>query len=162
MDIPRWESCLREVVVMNRTRNILIFILGFLGIGALFGGGALTISPSGAWLRMPLSLLEKSPFNNYLIPGIILFLILGVAPIGLIFALIKKPAGKFAEKLNFFRDMHWSWSYTIYVAFALIIWLQVEMQIIQAVAWIHTFYMFFAIALIFVALLPQVRHLYKK
>lgn len=147
---------------MNKTRNFLLFLLGFLGIGAIFGGGALTISPSGAWLRMPLSLLEKSPFVNYLIPGIILFLILGVAPIGLVFALIKKPAGKFAEKLNFFQDMHWSWSYTIYIAFALIIWLQVEMQILQAVHWAHTFYMFFAIALIFVALLPQVRHLYKK
>jgi len=147
---------------MNKTRNFLLFLLGFLGIGAIFGGGALTISPSGALLRMPLSLLEKSPFVNYLIPGIILFLILGIAPIGMVFALIKKPAVKFAEKFNFFQDMHWSWSYTIYIAFALIIWLQVEMQILQAVAWIHTFYMFLAIALIFVAILPQVRHLYKK
>jgi len=147
---------------MNKTRNFLLFLLGFLGIGAIFGGGALTISPSGALLRMPLSLLEKSPFVNYLIPGIILFLILGVAPIGMVFALIKKPAVKFAEKLNFFQDMHWSWSYTIYIAFALIIWLQVEMQILQAVHWAHTFYMFFAIALIFVAFLPQVRNLYKK
>jgi len=147
---------------MNKTRNTLIFLLGFLGIGALFGGGALTISPSGALLRMPLSLLEKSPFVNYLIPGIILFLILGVAPLGLIFALIKKPAGKFADKFNFFRDMHWSWSYNIYIAFALIIWLQVEMHILQAVNWLHTFYMFFAIALIFIALLPQIRYLYKK
>jgi hypothetical protein len=147
---------------MKKARNMLLFLLGFLGLGAIIGGGALIISPSGELLKIPLSLLEKSPFANYLIPGIILFLILGVAPLGLIFALIKKPAGKFADKLNFFPDMHWSWSYTIYIAFALIIWLQVEMHIIQAVNWAHTFYMFFAIALILVALLPQVRYLYKK
>lgn len=147
---------------MKTIRNILIFLLAFLGLGAIFGGGALIISPTGELLRMPLAMLEKSPFSSYLIPGIILFAVLGVAPILSIFALLKKPAGKFAEKFNFFKDMHWSWSYSIYIAFALIIWLQVEMHIIQAVNWAHTFYMFFAIALIFIALLPQVRYLYKK
>jgi len=58
--------------------------------------------------------------------------------------------------------MHWSWTYTIYVAFALIIWIQLEMVFLGAVGWLHTFYMFYSVAIIFVALLPQVRNLYKK
>lgn len=57
--------------------------------------------------------------------------------------------------------MHWSWSYSIYAAFALIIWIQVETIYVQAVGWLQTYYMFFAIPLIFVALLPQVRNFYK-
>ncbi len=143
-------------------RNVLIIFLAFLGLGAIFGGGALVVSPTGELLGMPLSLLAHSPFNNYLIPGIILFAVLGLAPCLLIFALLKKPVGKFAERFNFFKDMHWSWSYIIYVAFALIIWLQAEMLFIAAAHWSHAFYMFLAVAIIFVALLPQVRILYKK
>lgn len=142
-------------------RNVLIILLAFLGLGAIFGGGALVVSPTGELLGMPLSLLEHSPFNNYLIPGIILFSILGMAPCLLIFALLKKPVSKSANRLNFFKDMHWAWSYSIYVAFALIIWLQAEMLFICAVHWIHAFYMFLAVVIIFVALLPEVRNLYK-
>jgi hypothetical protein len=146
----------------NTARNVLLILLGFLALGAIIGGGTLTISPTGKLLRMPLYLLEKSPFNNYLIPGIILFSVFGLAPLLLIFALIKNPIGKFAETFNFFKDMHWSWTYSIYVAFALIIWLQIEMMFLQTVYWIHTFYMIYAIVLIFVALLPQIRNIYKK
>jgi len=143
-------------------RNILLVLLGFLGIGAFFGGGVLIISPSGKLFRMPLSLLDNSPFNTFLIPGIILFNVLGIVPILLIIALIKKPEIKLAEKLNFYSDMYWAWTYSIYVAFALIIWIQVEMTILRSVHWSHTLYIFLAIAIIYVALVPQVRDIYKK
>ena len=143
-------------------RNILVFLLAFLGLGAIGGGGVLLISPSGKLIGMPVSMLDKSPFSSFLLPALILFFVLGLAPIAVTFALLKKPASKFAEQFNFFSDMHWSWSYTIYIAFALIGWIQVEMIYLQAVHWLHTFYMFLAVAIIFTALLPQVRDLYKK
>jgi hypothetical protein len=143
-------------------RNLLVFLLALLGLGAIFGGGVLIISPSGKLFGMPLSMLDNSPFNNFLIPGIILFTVLGLVPIGLVFALIKKSQNKFAERFNFYTDMHWAWTYCIYIAFALIIWIQVEMTFLRAVHWSHTLYMFFAIAILFVALLPQVRGQYKK
>jgi hypothetical protein len=144
------------------SRNILLFLLSLLGLGAAFGGGTLIISPSGKILGMPLSMLENSPFNNFLIPGIILFSILGLAPVGVTLAMIKKPEFKFAEHFNFFRDMHWAWTYCIYIAFALIIWIQIEMTFLHAVHWSHTLYMFWALVIIFLALLPQVRSFYKK
>ncbi len=58
--------------------------------------------------------------------------------------------------------MHWALTYCIYIAFGLIIWIQIEMTFLRAVNWLHTLYMFLAIAILFVALLPQVRNLYKK
>ena len=143
-------------------RNILIGFLVFLGIGAIGGGGVFIISPSGKLMGMPLSMLNKSPFDNFLIPGIILFSVLGIVPTLLARALYKKTASKLAERFNFFKDMHWTWTFSIYVAFALIIWLQIEMQMLSAVSWLHTFYMFLAVLIIFIALLPQVRNLYKK
>jgi magnesium-transporting ATPase (P-type) len=143
--------------------NIHIFLLAFLGISAIGGGGTLIISPSGKLLGgMPLSLLKNSPFKDFFYPGLILFLVLGILPCLLVFYLLKKPENMLVESLNFFKDMYWAWSFSIYVAFALIIWLQVEMFFIQRVNWLHNFYMILAIAILFVALLPQVRNHYKK
>ena len=145
------------------TRKIHLLLLAFLGLSAVGGGGALIISPSGKLLGgLPLSILKNSPFADFLIPGIILFVVLGLLPTLLIFALRKKISSPFAEHFNFFKDMHWAWSFSIYVAFALIIWIQVETMYVQGVGWLQTFYMLFSIPLIFVALLPQVRNYYKK
>ena len=147
----------------TNARNILTSLLLFLGLGAMGGGACLIVSPSGKLLGdLPLSILAHSPFADFLIPGIILFLILGLAPCLISLALIKKPSNKLAEHLNFFKDMHWAWSFSIYVAFALIIWIQVETFFVQSVGWLQSFYILYAIPIIFVALLPQVRTIYKK
>ena len=143
-------------------RNILISLLLFLGATAVGGGLMLIISPSGKLLGgLPLSILENSPFSDFLIPGIILLVVLGVSPCILCFALIRKPTNKFADFFNAFKDMYWAWSYSIYVAFALIIWIQVETILVQGAGWLQTLYMFYAIPIIFIALLPQVRAIYK-
>ncbi|MCK9612065.1 MAG: hypothetical protein PHR81_04795 [Bacteroidales bacterium] len=140
----------------------LIVLLGFLSIGALFGGGALIISPDGELLKMPVSMLESSPFGNFFIPGLILFSVLGIAPGILIYALIKKPQCKLCEILNFFKDMHWAWSYCIYIAFATIIWILVQIYFIQAVVLAHIFYVIYGLLIIFIALLPSVRAAFMK
>ena len=52
-----------------------------LGLGALFGGAALALGPDGHLLGMKTSLLAGSPFTDYLVPGVILFLVMGVFPL---------------------------------------------------------------------------------
>ncbi len=144
-------------------RNILVFLLSFLGISAMGGGAFLIISPSGKLIGdLPLSILEHSPFTNFLIPGIILFSILGLTPCLISIALIKKPKSGFAEKFNVFKDMYWAWSFSIYIAFALIIWIQVETIVVQGVGWLQTLYMLYSIPLLIFAILPQVRTIYQK
>ncbi|MDP2412310.1 hypothetical protein [Daejeonella sp.] len=146
----------------KRALYFLIPLLAFLGLGAIGGGGVLILSPSGQLMGMPLSLLDHLPFTNFLIPGIILFSVLGLAPFLLIFALSKKPKSSFAEMLNCFDDMHWSWTFSVYMAFILIIWIQVQMVFIQAVSWLHAFYIFLALLILFVCLLPGLRQEFKK
>lgn len=147
---------------MKTTRNILLILLAFLGLGAVFGGGVLIISPSGELIGMPLSMLGVSPFHTFLIPGILLFLVIGMLPLLLIYPLQRDVDSPFAEYFNVFKDMKWPWSFVIYQAFALIIWIQIEMVFLQAVHWLHTFYMFYAIAMLAVALMPQMRNFYNK
>ena len=143
-------------------RNILIGLLAFLCVGAMFGGGALIISPSGELLGMPLSMIKDSPFPNFLIPAIFLFVVLGLAPCLLTFALVKKPESEIADRVNIFKDMHWAWSFSLYIGLILILWIQLEMLFIHSVHWSHTFYMFFAVTILLVAILPQVRNFYKR
>jgi hypothetical protein len=55
------------------TRIIAIGLLFFNGVSAIFGGGGLILDPTGTSMQMPIELLEFSPFDSFLIPGIILF-----------------------------------------------------------------------------------------
>jgi len=56
----------------KKLRITAIILLIFNGISALGGGAGLIFDPSGESMQMPLDLLKHSPFNNFLIPGIIL------------------------------------------------------------------------------------------
>lgn len=111
---------------------------------------------------MLLSMLAGSGFKTFLIPGILLFVVLGLCPLLLIYALITNTPSRFAENFNLFSDMSWPWSYCIYQAIALIIWIQIEMVLLGGVHWLYTFYMFYAVALLVVTLLPQNRNQYSK
>ena len=159
----RKTTVLQPKIKVTSARNLLVSLLFFLGTGALGGGTLLMVSPSGKWIgHLPLSILESSPFANFLIPGILLFTFIGLTPCLTSIALIKKPESPLAERLNVFSDMHWSWSFSIYVAFTLTIWMQVEAIILQNVGWLQTFYMLYSIPILLVALLPSVRTIYKK
>ena len=60
----------------------LLFALHiFVGVGALFGGMAPILNPQEL-LGMPVEALKNAPFADYLIPGIILFTIIGLGNIG--------------------------------------------------------------------------------
>ena len=50
----------------------------FVSLGALSAGVLMILFPSGKQLQIPLEILDGSPFNNFLVPGIILFLVNGV------------------------------------------------------------------------------------
>ena len=59
-------------------KKFAIVILLFNGITACFGGWLLMYRPDGSALNMSVELLEHSPFSTFLIPGIILFFLIGL------------------------------------------------------------------------------------
>lgn len=67
---------------------IISSLLLFNGIGALYGGWNLIHYPDGSSLQMPISYLKYSPFTNYFIPGIILFVTNGLLSIAIFTLLI--------------------------------------------------------------------------
>jgi len=56
------------------TRAVLYFLLLFNGTGAIYGGLNLMLHPDGSSLGLGLNWLKHSPFSNYLVPGIVLFI----------------------------------------------------------------------------------------
>lgn len=75
---------------MKKLRTISIILLIFNGISGIAGGAVLGIDPSGSSIQMPLSLLEHSPFNDFLIPGILLFTFNGVLSLFAALAVIRR------------------------------------------------------------------------
>lgn len=63
---------------MRNLRYISIFLLFFIGLNALAGGYLLMQDPSGGLLHMSIEQMEPAVFDDFLIPGIILFLLNGV------------------------------------------------------------------------------------
>ncbi|MCO7177128.1 hypothetical protein ACFP7A_13630 [Sporolactobacillus kofuensis] len=140
--------------------SILILLQGILGLGALIGGGALIISPDGTLIQMPISLLKYSPFSNFLIPGLILFFILGVYPAIVTFSLIYEKPLPFVTTLNFDQSMYWGWSHSLYIGFILILWITIEMYLIRGIGFVHVLYIILGLSILAVALIPSVRKYY--
>ena len=70
-------------------RSISTVLLAFIGGSACLGGGLLIVDPSGLLLGLPTSMLQTTPFENYLIPGILLFVLLGGGSLLTLGALIR-------------------------------------------------------------------------
>ena len=60
---------------------LAVILLIILGIGALYGGWMLISDPSGNKFEWTVELLAGAPFENFLVPGIILALLNGLLPL---------------------------------------------------------------------------------
>jgi hypothetical protein len=88
----------------------------FLGVGALGGGGALILGARGEIIPLPLSALQGSPFETYLVPGLVLFVVLGIGPlVAAALAWRRHPVAPLAAAT---------------VGVALLVWLAVEIAIV--------------------------------
>ena len=59
----------------------LVVLLSLLGIGAAVSAAMLIVAPDGHLIQLPQSLLANAPFTNFLVPGILLFVFIGVYPL---------------------------------------------------------------------------------
>lgn len=147
------------------TVYVLMFLLLFLGISAIYGGYNLIADPSGGQLQMPLSWIENTPFQTYLIPGWILFTVLGVFPLLVTAVLYFKPDWSIMRGLEHLTREHWSWLASVAVGIALIIWITVQFLMFGARHPIQIGLELtlgtLGLVIIAVSLFPSVRHYYE-
>jgi hypothetical protein len=121
---------------------VLIVLLIVQAVGAIGGGAVLVISPDGSLMRMPLSQLEGSPFDSFLVPGLILLVVLGIAPLVAAIGLVLRRT--------------WAWWLAGVVGCGLLIWIGVEMTIVQF-DWLQPTYFGMGLAIVLACLPRSVR-----
>lgn len=102
--------------VMVWRRRILFFLLVFQGLSGCLGGVRLVADPLGASIDLPVELLTGSAFSNYLVPGLVLLIVLGIGP--------------WVAAYGVWRRRPWGWMSSFVVGAALIIWLAIQIRII--------------------------------
>lgn len=125
---------------------VLIVSVFFQALSGLGGGAFLIANPTGETIKLPLSFLRDSPFTDYLIPGIILFTVLGIFPLIV-------TAGLWQRK-------YWGWVGSLLLGVALLIWIFVEIGMIgyQSEPPLQLIYGTLGIVILFLALLPSTKN----
>jgi len=96
----------------------LILVCVLQAISGLAGGVGLLGAPDGSLLQFPTDGLEGTPFSDFLIPGLILLLVLGVYPLVVAYGLWRRRA--------------WAWWGAGILGVGLLIWLAVEIALLGA------------------------------
>ena len=96
--------------------RLLSGVLLFQGLSGLGGGIGLMVDPSGEALGLSMTLLDGSPFPDYLVPGLILFIVLGMAPMVVARVVWEGRPG--------------SWLAALAVGAALVIWITVQILMV--------------------------------
>lgn len=106
----------------------------------------LVIDPSGSALGVPLSLLEGSPFTNFLVPGIFLLVVNGIGSmIG---------AGLSFTKKRYAQDI------AIVLGTILVAWIVIQVVIIRSFSWLHILYFILGVVELIIGMYIR-RHRFK-
>lgn len=93
----------------------LLVVTGQIAVRALVGGGSLVLAPSGALVGLSTDTLTGTPFSDFLVPGLILVVVLGLYPAFVCYVL--------------YTERRWGWVGAVSVAVALSVWVAVELVV---------------------------------
>jgi len=89
--------------------TLLVILLILLGLGGFVGGIPMFIDPSGESMGLPPGMLDKLPISNFILPGLFLVCVMGIAPIIIAWGLWnRKP---------------WAWTAALAQSIVLILWI---------------------------------------
>ena len=93
----------------------LLAVMASLAVRAFAGGTALVVDPSGGLVGLPSAPLAATPFDGFLVPGLILLAVFGVAPL--------------AAAALVYRQHERGWAAATVVGVALAVWVGVEVAV---------------------------------
>lgn len=143
------------------TSYILLFLMAFQVISAVPVGFSFITDPSGKGIGIPLELLNETPFNDYLIPGLFLLIVLGFFPAFTLFGLITNKPFKLSQKLNLYKEYHWSWAFSYYTGLLLVLWINMQLFFGIEFGILHFVYSILGLLIIVITHLPNTRNDYK-
>lgn len=117
--------------VLKKVYRLLFILHAFVGIGAMGGGMMAILNPQGPG-GMPTESLSNSPFRDFLIPGIILFTVIGL--------------GNVLCALSIHFKLKYQGYISSIISWALVIWIIVQCIMLQTIVSLHV--IFFIIGLV--------------
>ncbi len=139
---------------------ILLLWLVFLAFGGLYGGLTMLIDPSGKLLQAD-EILPLLPVPDFVLPGLFLLFVMGLAPLALAFGLLARPNWPWAETLTRWSGHHWAWTGTLTLGVVLLLWLAVQAVMIGFSAGIQYVMLVNGLALLGFGLWPSVKESYR-
>ena len=118
-------------------KSLLFILVSFLAVTATLSGLIMISNPDGGVMNLPLSLLDGTPFKNFLIPGILLTTIVGGVNLLAVFYNIQRHINRY----------NWAIAGGIMISG----WIVVQMILIHAAHWLHFLYLGIGILIILLA-----------
>jgi len=137
----------------------LLFFLLFLGIGGLYGGIAMLADPAGDLIGLA-HILPELPVSDFTMPGLFLLIVMGIAPLVLIFGLLARPERAWIDRVFLWSGHHWAWTGTLALGVILAIWLIYQAFVIGFEEPIQYITAADGFLIILLVLLPNVRSYY--
>ena len=118
-------------------KTILLILLLFVGVTAFVSGIIIIYQPDGSIMNLQLSVLNGTPFNNFLVPGIVLTIFAGVTNLLAAYFNFKKHAARY------------NWA----IAAGAMIggWIIVQMLLINYFHWLQFLYLGTGIVIVLIA-----------
>jgi hypothetical protein len=147
---------------LKRPLNLWLLILAllFLALGGLYGGIAMLLDPSGRSLEMDV-VLPLLPVPDYTLPGLFLLLVIGTGSLVLVYGLLARPHWRWTEAVTCWSGYHWAWTGTLGLGVVLCLWLIIQGLLIGFKWPIQFITAVNGLVIIFLALLPGVRSIFK-
>ncbi|MBL7795510.1 MAG: hypothetical protein JNJ90_03320 [Saprospiraceae bacterium] len=137
----------------------LVLLLLFLSVSAAFGGLVLMFDPG--FMGATEDLLARSPFSTFFLPGLMLSVCNSLLPFVAAIGLWRKPDWGWANALNLYADRHWAWAFTLYSGFSVVIWITVQITMIQF-DWLQPAYIAVGLLILICTLTPGMMRYYQR
>ena len=118
-------------------KTLLFILITFIAASAILSGLLMMSSPYGEILNLPLSLLEGTPFKDYLIPGLLLTTIVGGTNLLAILYNLQRHANRY----------NWAMASGIVISG----WIITQMILIGTLHWLHFIYLGAGLLIVLIA-----------
>jgi hypothetical protein len=153
----RWVSVVEPRIHRPFALWPLVTLIGLLVVTGLFGGWSFITDTTGAGLQAKLSWLERTPVNDFLLPGLFLLGVYGIGGMILIAGLVWRLSPGPLRRLDARTGRHWSWYGAIAFGLVLVLWIAYELVVMPETIWIQPALMAVGFAIAGIPLLPSMR-----
>jgi hypothetical protein len=118
-------------------KTLLFILVSFIAVTGTLSGLLMISKPGGEILNLPLTLLEGTPFKNFLIPGILLTVLAGGINLIAVFYNMQRHPNRY----------NWAMAGGIMISG----WITVQLFLIGSIHWLHFIYLGTGVLIILIA-----------